>query len=280
MRIVQISDTHVLADGVVTPGNAERVVTFVNDVLRPDLVVHTGDVVGLSPDDDGDRRAAAAVLGDLRAPLLVVPGNHDVGVAGDAPWAGFAVTGERISQHARVFGEVPFLETFGDWGLIGLDSERLESGLPEEERQWEWLERTLAARPARSLLLFMHRPLWNHRPSRAPDANSVPAPLRERLLALPGAERVRAVGNGHLHWYRRAQRPELLEVWGPASGFVGPTYEDVDSFSQCGLVEWRLDGERIDTWFRAPATLDERELLDVPELVERMDELQRRHAAA
>jgi 3',5'-cyclic AMP phosphodiesterase CpdA len=276
MRLVQISDTHVLAGDEVTAANAERVVAFVNEELRPDLVVHTGDVVGLSPDDDGDRRAAAAALAELRAPLLVVPGNHDIGSPGESPWAGFGVTSERIAQHARAFGEVPFLERVGHWGLIGLNSEAFGSGLPEEERQWEWLERTLASTPADSLALFLHRPLWNHRPTREPDENSVPAALRDRLLGLSGAERVRVVGNGHLHWYRHERRAELDEVWGPATGFVGPTYEDAAPPARCGVVEWHLDGDRVDTWFRAPATLDERGFLEIPEIASRIELLERR----
>jgi 3',5'-cyclic AMP phosphodiesterase CpdA len=274
MRIVQISDTHLFDAGGVTAENAGRVVDFVNETLRPDLVVHTGDVVGLSPDHDGDRRAAVAVHAQLRAPLLVVPGNHDVGDPGDTPWMGLGVTSARVAEHRRVFGEIPFLESFGDWGVLGLNSQVVGSGLAEEQEQWEWLERTLAAPGPRKLLLFMHMPLWAPLGfGEATVAVSLADVDRERLLSLPGSHRLRGVGNGHLHTYRRRQRHELLEVWAPSIAFHGAMDGELSPFGQCGVVEWRLDGDKLDAWFRAPATLDERDFMEIPEVVTRLREL-------
>ena len=162
--------------------------------------MHTGDVVGLSPDDDGDRRAAVAAHAELRAPLLVVPGNHDVGDPGDPPWMGLGVTSGRVAEHRRVFGATPFLERVGDWGVLGVNSQLMGSGLAAEQEQWEWLERTLAAPGSGRLLLFMHMPLWA--PLGFGDATvavSVADAERERLLSLSGAGPLRAVGTGHLH---------------------------------------------------------------------------------
>jgi len=278
MKLVQLSDTHTLSSGVTTE-NTRLIVDFINDVLRPDLVVHTGDIVGLSPDDAADRRTAAQVHARLRAPMLAVPGNHDVGSPLEHPWMGWGVTTQRLATHHEVFGPVPFLERFGPWDILGLNSQLFGSGLPEEEEQWEWVARALRASSSRPTLAFMHRPLSNHRPSREADGNSVPASARRRLLSLfePGC--LRALGTGHLHWYRRLQHAELLEVWGPATGFVGPVYEDTPAFTQCGVVEWLLDGERIETRFRAPTTLDEREFLDIPEVAARIAVLERERAA-
>jgi 3',5'-cyclic AMP phosphodiesterase CpdA len=266
MRIVQLSDTHVRCGGKVTTANAERIVEFINLVLRPDLVVHSGDVVGLDPDDEADRSAAVAVLAELKAPLLVVPGNHDVGSGGSTPWMGLGVTSARVAAHNRVLGPAPFLERAGEWSILGLNSEIIDSGLPEEQAQWEWLENVLAGPAGPPLILFMHRPIWNHRPTLPADENSISARSRERLLALPGAARIRATGHGHLHWYRSWQRPELLEVWCSSSSLLGPVYEETPVFRECGVVEWRLDDDVLTTRFRAPVDLDQREITAVPEL--------------
>jgi hypothetical protein len=102
---------------------------------------------------------------------------------------------------------------------------------------------------------------------------NLPPDARERLLALPGAERLRAVGNGHLHWYRRRQHGALLEVTSPAVAGLGGARDDAAVFTQCGVVEWRLNADQITTWFRAPASLDERSFSAIPEMTDRVNKL-------
>jgi 3',5'-cyclic AMP phosphodiesterase CpdA len=275
VRVVQISDTHLFDGGGVTISNVERVIEFVNDALRPDLVIHSGDIVGLDPDHAGDRGAALGALAGLRAPLLAVPGNHDVGEPGERPWMGIAVTSERVAAHRRTVGEVPFLETAGDWGLLGLNSQVIGSGLPEEEEQWRWLEEALARTSARSLLLFMHKPLWDTGYTHWGEV-AVPAAAPERLFSMRGSDRLRAVTNGHLHCYRRRVRPALLEVWGPSTAAIGGATEEPSLFGQCGVVEWTLGDGDVQAHFRAPATLDERTFDEIPEFAAALDELARR----
>ena len=274
MRVVQISDTHLFEAAGVTTSNLECVIEFVNNVLRPDLVIHTGDIVGLNPDHAGDRSAALVAHAGLSAPVLAVPGNHDVGDTGERPWMGIGVTSERVAVHCRTVGEVPFLETVGDWGFLGLNSQVMGSGLPEEEEQWQWLEETLARTRARSLLLFMHKPLWDTGYVHWGEV-SVPGAAPERLFALRGSERLRAVTNGHVHCYRRRVRPALLEVWGPSTAAVGGAPEEPSLFGQCGVVECVLGDEDVRARFRAPSTLDERTFTEIPEFVANLDELQR-----
>lgn len=274
MRIVQISDTHLLAEGPVMAGNFERAVEFINASLRPDLVVHSGDVVGIDPDDARDREAAALALRSLDAPYLVVPGNHDVGEPGPEPWMGVSITSARVAEHNRAFGEVPFLEPLGEWGILGLNSELFGSGLPEEEEQWRFLERVLGEADGPPLLLFGHQPLWKPHPAAAGETH-VPDATRLRLLGLPGAARLRAAGSGHLHCHRRRRRPELLEVWSPATACIGDAHEGFSEWIQPGIVEWTLDGDQVSARFYAPPGLDERDALDIPELIARIEVLQR-----
>ena len=103
MRIVQISDTHINHRGGVTNKNFETLSAFVNDVLRPDAVVNAGDV----------------------------------GEPGAAPWAGISVTSERVAGFRGAFGADHWIELHDEWALIGIDSEIMTSGLPEEAEQWE-----------------------------------------------------------------------------------------------------------------------------------------------
>jgi 3',5'-cyclic AMP phosphodiesterase CpdA len=269
MRIVQISDTHLSHRGGVTTTNLRLIASWVNKALRPDLIVNTGDVVAASPDQPLDRDWARQVHDAFDAPVVYLPGNHDVGEPGPVPWKGLRVTAERVAAHCEVFGPDRFALRDGAWLVIGLDSELLGSGLPEEGAQWRWLEGELAAAGGGRVLVFSHKPLWLPRTTPSEAALTVPDDARLRLLALAG-DRLAAVGSGHLHRYRRRPRPEnpaILEVWAPSTGFVGQTETESPYFEQLGVVEWRLDGTEVNGWFRAPAGLDEREGNAIEELV-------------
>jgi 3',5'-cyclic AMP phosphodiesterase CpdA len=220
-RIVQISDTHLSRHGGITAQNLTRIITFVEEVLKPDLVVHTGDIVALDPDEAADRDAAREALHSFATPVRVLPGNHDVGEAGPDPWMGLSVTSSRVAAHVATFGADHFAEELGGWRIIGLNSELLGSGLPEEEAQWAWLETQLADVQGRPVLLFLHKPLWPPRPEVTGKNRSIADQARTRLLALPGAMALRAVGSGHLHRFRRRVRPGLLEVWAPSTAYRG-----------------------------------------------------------
>jgi 3',5'-cyclic AMP phosphodiesterase CpdA len=273
MRIVQISDTHLFEGGGVTARNAERIVRLINDTLHPDLIVHSGDIVGLSPDHEGDRRTAAEVLSHLRAPLLTVPGNHDVGEPGDCAWMGLSTTSTRLAEHRRAFGDDYFVETFKGWNVLGLNSQLFGSGLAEEGKQWDWLAATLAKPDSRSMIVFLHRPLWNPVPGDDSNENNLSDADRERLLALPGAHRLRAVGSGHLHRYRRHERGDVLELWAPSVACLSDRTQESGHFRQCGIVEWQIEGDTVNVWFRAPADLEEPGFDDIPEAAARFDEL-------
>jgi 3',5'-cyclic AMP phosphodiesterase CpdA len=275
VKIVQISDTHLPAAGGAIASNLERVAGFVNHRLKPDLIVHTGDVVALSPDSPTDREFALAAHEAFEAPVLFLPGNHDVGEPGDRPWMGLAVSSERVTAHCSVFGPDHFADRFGCWTSIGLNSQLFGSGLPEEEEQWEWLTATLAAVPSNGhVLLFLHMPLWMPRATPSDDVSlCIPEYSRERLLALPGSDRIRATASGHLHRYRRRPRPDLIEVWAPSTAFVGQTATEVPHFEQLGVVEWQLNADGLGVWFRAPTDLDEREGEKIPELVNSRESL-------
>lgn len=273
MRIVQISDTHLSGRGGVTNDNFERIVTFVNEILCPDLVVNTGDLVAASPDDLGDREAARKLHSLFTSPVRTLPGNHDVGEPGSPAWMGLQVTSERIAAHRATFGEDRFLELGSDGAAIGINSELLVSDLPEESEQWDWLSEALAATGGRPTVLFLHKPLWCPRRRPQPRQVNVPAAARRKLTNLPGFDAVRAVGSGHLHRYRRRVRSDLLEVWAPSTGFVGQTETEPSHFEQLGVVEWIIADGHVDASFRAPVGLCEYEGSAIPQLVSTVESI-------
>jgi len=255
LRIVQFSDTHISRLGGAPSENMALLVDFLNEDLRPDLVINTGDAVLLNPDSPDDRQAALRLHQQINAPLLVLPGNHDVGESGDDVWMDVSITSERVASFAGTWGADRFFRTGSagtgsqDWAFIGINSERLSSGLPEEDEQWAWLADVAGQARGKSVMLFLHKPLWFL--GGAEPGMTILEPDRERLLSVLAGTRLRAVANGHLHRYRHARVGDLLTVWAPSLTFALPP-DPGRGFgpSPSGVVEYRIDGDTLEASFR------------------------------
>jgi len=271
MRIVQISDTHISALGGVTTANFAILADFVNSALRPDLVVNTGDVSILSPDIPEDREVAQELHKQFDAPVRVLPGNHDLGEAGENPWQGIAVTSERVKGFKASFGSDRFVELCEDgWAIVGMNSEILSSGLPEEHEQWGWLDDVAEQVQGRSVVLFLHKPLWSPVPGYTEHALAIEEADRERLLALFSKARLRAVGSGHLHCFKSSWEGDVRTVWAPSSAFVMRSKDFNFGLNQLGVVEYQIDGDELEVYFRSVPTLTENEPFDMAEFAQTM----------
>lgn len=153
---IQISDSHIGFRQPANPdvaGTLKATIDRINALERqPQFVVHTGDVTHLSKPEQFD--LAKQLLGTLRAPAIVLPGEHDA-LAGGAKqflatfppqhgvdgWFSWDSGGIHYVALVNVFD-------FEQMGLLGAD-------------QLAWLERDLAALPAsRPIVVFAHVPLY------------------------------------------------------------------------------------------------------------------------
>jgi 3',5'-cyclic AMP phosphodiesterase CpdA len=261
VRIVQLSDTHISHLGGVPAENMSRLADHINHEIRPDLVVHTGDVVIANPDSVADRDAAKRLLALVDPPLLVVPGNHDVGESADEPWMELPVTSERIAAFASAWGQDRFLlagsadNGSANWVFIGLNSERLGSGLPEEDEQWDWLAEAARQARGKSVMLFLHKPLWSPMGSRS--GITPPEAARQRLVGLFADARLRVVANGHMHRYRQVSEGEILTVWAPSLTFAVPADPERGlEPGQPGIVEYLIEDDDVQAELRQVPGLD------------------------
>jgi Icc protein len=185
MLICQLTDLHVRPSGVaanrVSETNmlTERALRVVAGFKpQPDVVLITGDLTecGLIP----EYANLAAMLGrTLSMPVYVVPGNHDrrdnfrsglghlPGVTSDPAFVQYAV-----DDHAVRLVMLDTLVPNANHGELSA-------------AQLDWLDRTLAAQPARPTLVGMHHP---------PFATGIP---HMDKIALLNAEAFRAVIAGH-----------------------------------------------------------------------------------
>jgi hypothetical protein len=96
--VVQITDTHTPTHRYWYQSGADTDTTELDDlrsmiddinIMNPDFVIHTGDLVNEGELEDFMARRyftkAQRVLGELRVPLYMVPGNHDIGGWDDTP---------------------------------------------------------------------------------------------------------------------------------------------------------------------------------------------------
>ena len=245
MRLIQISDTH-LAEGCdAFDANFDAVARYIAQA-KPDLVVHSGDITRDAPFAPQELAYAKARLDALGAPVLAIPGNHDIG---DNPGDGGyqpkkPVTEAQIDAYRAVFGADYWVEDRGAWRFIGLNSLYVLSGLEGEDAQWAWLEEAMTGHD--QIGLFLHKPLFllpEDTPA-DPPYRYLPEAARARLSALIDQHPVRFVGCGHVHQTRSHAVGQTQFVWAPATAFVLP--DDMQprvGDKLCGLIQYDLSDD-------------------------------------
>jgi 3',5'-cyclic AMP phosphodiesterase CpdA len=236
-------------------------------VIRPGLVVSTGDVSVLSPDSAADRETARELHERFTAPLHVVPGNHDVGEPGATPWAGISVTSERVAGFRGAFGADHWIELHEEWALTGINSEIMSSGLPEEAEQWQWLATLPELAGSRKAVLFLHKPAWSPLDFEIEHAIALPAAERDRLLEVLAPVGIAAVRSGHLHRYSTARHGDVLTVSAPSAAFVHVEngIGHLPGLHQVGGVELVLENGTVRPYFRSVPGVIESEPRAEPE---------------
>jgi len=156
MILAQVTDTHVKFPGklayrkVDTAAHLARAVAALNALdPQPDLVALTGDLVDFGKPEEYEH--LRTLLAPLRAPYLVLPGNHD----------DRATLRAAFPDHDYLGGS-GFVQYAIDWGplrLVALDTlipMRGDGELCAE--RLVWLDRTLAGAPDRPTVVMMHHP--------------------------------------------------------------------------------------------------------------------------
>lgn len=214
VTFVHISDTHFgpspgyARHGRVALPAAQRIVDAINRMpVKPDFVVHTGDVV--TAPGAAAYALAAETLGGLECPVYFVCGNHD-DPAGIQTWLRMGAL-EPLLMDGQTLA---FAWEVGGVRFVVLDTH----GPPEIDPQGVLDAAQLAllqaeARPeGPPLVLFWHHPIM---PMDSPwmDRNMLVqngAALHQALL--PARDRIRGVFYGHVHQSQQTVRDGILYV--------------------------------------------------------------------
>lgn len=240
--IAQISDPHLRPRGILyqdtTDSNGDLVST-VGQLNRlspqPDLVLLTGDVVDTG--SEAEYAVAREILSGLKAPLLVIPGNHD----------------ERAAFRAA-FHDHTYLPAEGPLHyVVELEGRRviaLDVTIPGEHHglfdadAMAWLEAALSTAPDRPTIVMMHQP---------PIVTGVPYldayrcfgadRLTACIAKAPGVERVLC---GHVHRLMQTRFGGTLLCTAPSTTTaialrIDPMAEPASFLEPPGLLlhDWR-----------------------------------------
>jgi len=156
---LQISDSHV---GFSKPANPDAAATYREAVgkiiampVKPDFIIHTGDITQLSKDQEFDD--AEQIIRQAGLTVFHIPGEHDMLDEG----AGKAYL-DRFGKGTKGAGWYSFdhrgVHFVALVNVVNLKAGGMGSLGPE---QLAWLQKDLAARPASTpIVVFAHIPLW------------------------------------------------------------------------------------------------------------------------
>jgi 3',5'-cyclic AMP phosphodiesterase CpdA len=216
---------------------------------RPDFVVVSGDVALSDPDLSEDLAFARRQLDRITVPWRAIPGNHDIGdnvVSGSMTKR---VNGERRQRWLDMFGPDYWREDQGNWTLIGVNTQILNSqGLAAEGEQAQWLAETLRDVPnERPIGLFVHKPLFMDHPSETLiQASCLELEAREALLRPFAGKSLRLVACGHKHQYRSFGLDGVIHLWAPSTGAVNhPPDVKMWGLREVGFLDIRLGDQCI-----------------------------------
>ena len=224
MKIVQITDTHFSPTKRHFNENWPPLLAWLA-AQKPDLIIHTGDLTIDGADQESDIVFSLALMRQASAPMLILPGNHDVGHLPGSPQP---VDRRRLDRWNGLVGADRFVHDIDGWRLIGFNSLLLGMSDAAEEEQLDWLATAMAEASAtgRRIALFTHKPLFVDAPDEGDTGYwSIRPTPRARLYALMAKHDVGLFASGHLHWAWQGHYQRTALTWAPSAAFVIDTLE-------------------------------------------------------
>lgn len=218
--VAQLSDAHLSDRFGFFDANWARIAACLQ-AQQPDLLVATGDIALDAPDFPDDLAVAAERHAALGLPLRAVPGNHDVGEPPAQNVRDQRVDSAAVARFRKHFGRDFWLEDREGWRLLGVNSQLVGSGLPEEREQLGLLREAVASAGERQLAVFTHKP-FELEPGTTPPAGywTVHPDHLPTLRFLLDDPRLRLIASGHLHELRLRRVGAVLHAWAPSAAFL------------------------------------------------------------
>lgn len=232
--------------------------------LQPELILVGGDLTRDGTLHDFELEEAKRNLDALEIPYYAVPGNMDVGnkftlLQSPTPNDDLSanVTSANLERFARVFGAFPWSFVHRNVRFSGCYAAVAGSGLPQEERFWEFLDALPRLEPAAHHVFMMHYALFLDRPDEDSPAITDPEryhdwyfaisqPHRERIFRALQKAQVEIVLSGHIHCRRPVQEFGGIRFYKAAAvGFGQWANKWADGDTTLGFFEFEVSPSGI-----------------------------------
>ena len=174
--------------------------------LEPHFVVHNGDMVQEYPDNlERFYQSIDESLEQMRAcgvEPYYVAGNHDIGDKPDPTAPASHVNREVLDWYHREFGKSWYSFDQGDCHFMVLNSQIMNSALPDAVEQEAWMEKDLAENATKRLFIMLHMPsyLFDETEPSIGHYDNLANPARTWLLNLVRVYKVEMLLAGHVHF--------------------------------------------------------------------------------
>ncbi len=214
-EFIIISDSHYMLD----PGGASlefdnrrkqsarrEVALRMAAALASKFVVHNGDMVQEYPDNvEQFYKSMGESLEQMRACGIepyYVAGNHDIGDKPDPTAPASHVSREVLDWYHRRFGKSWYSFDQGDCHFVVLNSQIMNSTLPDAAEQEAWVEKDLAEHAKKRLFVLLHMPpyLFDETEPSMGHYDNLANPARTWLLDLVRVYKVEQLFAGHVHF--------------------------------------------------------------------------------
>ncbi len=214
LEFVAVADTHYMLD---TTGQKLEFQSRARQTARAEValrqmqalqvpfLIHLGDVAQEYPETERYQQAMVESKAQLDKWCPVrhhVPGNQDIGDKPDPSTPGLPVTAQTLKAWEAHYGKTWFSFDDSDIHFIILNSQILNTDLPQADQQRQWLEDDLAKTNGRRTCLFLHLPLFLSSPDEPYIGNydNVGEPDRSWLIGLIKKHNVQWMMSGHVHF--------------------------------------------------------------------------------
>jgi 3',5'-cyclic AMP phosphodiesterase CpdA len=236
-----IADSHITdEEGLAIDGTyqtGKKVVGMYRDLIervnamKPEFVVHLGDITHPTPiePDYGDAALAFHKASEIFSmPYYLVPGNHDIGEKRHPALPDIdtknTITKRNIGLYEQHFGRQRYSFKHQDCLFIVINSLLINSGLEEEQQQWDWLEQTLQSHAGSRVFVFSHYPLYLSAHDEGDHYDNIDEPGRSRMLELLKQCNAEGFYAGHVHNFFFNQLGNMQQFILPSTSIIRHDY--------------------------------------------------------
>ncbi len=201
------------------------------NAMNPAFVVHLGDITDPVPVSPAFVDSAESFHDASRAfsmPYHLVPGNHDIGekIHPALPKVDDSVSINKraIDQYEQHFGRQRYSFEHEGCLFLVINTMLINSGLEEEEEQWNWLEQTLQTHAGQRTFIFAHYPLYLSARDEPGFYDNIDEPGRSRLIEILEPHRVEGYYAGHVHNYFYNRLHGMHQFVLPSTGIIRSDY--------------------------------------------------------